>query len=295
MALTTSFHGFVSCVLILLRIPLSPLFLVHLVHISLFAYLPVNIILYIFVLYTGCNYIVVSLPVFIFLFYFDHWGVWLLQASLFSIYSLTSTGIKGILLRCSSCILTLRICFMSAAGVDDYNFYMQAGDSWLCELLYELLLQHFLLVRLNWRELHRKGKECPICLKSVMRLFKLSNENSQNWLFSYQNNFTKWYLKTYISLLTYFFKIFNLFELCHATIQTVNWKLPSGYSVTKRNLPSGKSNFSDKFVHAKQISSLINLFMLYKFSSLINFVHAKQNFQISQNYPIYHTTFHWHY
>ena len=72
---------------------------------------------------TSCIYL------FIYFFYFDHWGVWLLQASLFSIYSLTSTGIKGILLRCSSCILTLRICFMSAVGVDDYNLYMQAGDS----------------------------------------------------------------------------------------------------------------------------------------------------------------------
>ena len=132
------------------------------IFVSLFTCKYCIVILYIFVLYTGCNYIIFSLFVFIFFFSWS-WGVWLLQAYIFSIYSLTSTGIKGILLlRCLTCILTLRICFMSAAGVVDYNLYMQAGDSWLCELIYELLLRHFCWcasIGGNSIGKERKGKE----------------------------------------------------------------------------------------------------------------------------------------
>ena len=61
--------------------------------VSLFTCKYCIVILYIFVLYTGCNYIIFSLFVFIFFFTWS-WGVWLLQAYIFSIYSLTSTGIK---------------------------------------------------------------------------------------------------------------------------------------------------------------------------------------------------------
>ena len=146
MASTTRFHGFVSCVLILLRIPLSPLFLVHLVYILLLAYLPVNIVL------LSCIYLYCTLDAIILFFHFlylfsflhDH-GVYGSCKHIFFLFILSLLlALKGILLlRCLSCILTLRICFMSAAGVVDYNLYMQAGDSWLCELLYELLLRHF--------------------------------------------------------------------------------------------------------------------------------------------------------
>ena len=127
MALTTHFNGFVSCVLILLRIPLSPLFFGSSCTYTfdyLFTCKYCIVLLYIFVLYTGCNYILFFHFLYFIFFLHDH-GVyaWLLQAYIkFSIYSHTSTGIKGMRLRRLSCVLTLRISFMSAAGVDDHDF-----------------------------------------------------------------------------------------------------------------------------------------------------------------------------
>ena len=156
---------------ILLRIPLSPLFLVHLVYKTLVAYLPVNIVLFFCIfLYCTLDAIIFLLFVF-FVFFIVIMGFWLLQAYIFSIYSLTSTGIKGILLLlCLSCILTLRTCFMSAAGVDDNNFYMQAGDSWLGELLYELLLQHFCwCASIGGNSIGKERKGMPNLYKNSMK------------------------------------------------------------------------------------------------------------------------------